>query len=69
MFGALKHYDLPVLARALAPRPVWVVNAVDPVGARLASGDVAKVYTGEVRVRDRRPDDGVAAAYREMLGK
>lgn len=69
VFGALKHYDLPVLARALAPRPVWVVNAVDPVGARLASGDVAKVYTGEVRVRDRRPDDGVAAAYREMLGK
>lgn len=67
--GALKHYDLPLLAGSLAPRPVWVVNAVDPVGQRLAAEEVRKVYgTGAVQVRERRPEDKAAAFYREFAG-
>jgi len=30
--GALKYFDLPELIAALAPRPVTVVNSVDPLG-------------------------------------
>lgn len=30
--GVLKAYDLPDLVAAVAPRPVWLVDAVDPLG-------------------------------------
>ncbi|HWQ55258.1 MAG TPA: acetylxylan esterase [Bryobacteraceae bacterium] len=65
--GALRHYDLPLLAGSLAPRPVWVVNAVDPMGEQLAAGEVRKVYgAGAIQVRERRPEDRAAVFYQEF---
>src|SRR5262249_41670091 len=29
--GALRLYDFPDLVAALAPRPTWIVNSVDPI--------------------------------------
>ena len=68
--GALKHYDLPLLAKSLSPRPVWVVNAADPMGAQLDSGAVEKLYAGAaVRVRERRPEETLATVYKEMFAQ
>ena len=36
--GVLKVYDLPDLVTVVAPRPVRLVNAVDPLGLRLKKG-------------------------------
>lgn len=42
--GVLKSYDLPDLAAALAPRPVWLVDAVDPLGHRVKLEETEKEY-------------------------
>ncbi len=42
--SALKFYDLPDLAAAFAPRPVWLINTVNPLGQTLAAPDVRAVY-------------------------
>jgi len=42
--SALKFYDLPDLANSLAPRPVWVINAVNPLGQVLPPAEVRAVY-------------------------
>jgi cephalosporin-C deacetylase-like acetyl esterase len=44
--GALLHYDLPDVAGALAPRPVFVGAPRDALGARLASGAADSLYVG-----------------------
>src|SRR5262249_34213814 len=33
--GALKFYDFPELVSALAPRPTWIINSVDPIGRQI----------------------------------
>ncbi len=38
--AALKFYDLPDLAASLAPRPVWMINAVNPLGQVLSAPEV-----------------------------
>lgn len=42
--SALKYYDLPDLANSLAPRPVWMINTVNPLGQVLGPAEVRAVY-------------------------
>ena len=43
--AVLKLYDLADLAAALAPRSLWIVNAVDPLGRRVGLNEAATAYT------------------------
>jgi cephalosporin-C deacetylase-like acetyl esterase len=63
--GILKTYDLPDLAKLAAPRPVWIVDAMDPVGQLLPLERVRAEYPHAVRVLRRQPGDTAAALYRE----
>ena len=63
--GVLKTYDLPDLARLASPRPVWIVDAVDPVGQLLPLERVRAEYPQAARVLRRQPVDTAAALYRE----
>lgn len=42
--GALRHYDLPDLAAALAPRPLTIRGPVDPTHKPVALAEVEKSY-------------------------
>jgi dienelactone hydrolase/pimeloyl-ACP methyl ester carboxylesterase len=44
--GALKVYDLPDLAAALAPRPLTIVNAVDAAGRPVTQAELEEAYAG-----------------------
>jgi cephalosporin-C deacetylase-like acetyl esterase len=46
--GVLKSYDLPDLVAALAPRPVWVVDAVDPLDKPVQVDDTKKQYARSI---------------------
>jgi hypothetical protein len=70
--GALRRYDLPDLVRWMAPRPVWLVDAVDPVGQLVSLPEVNKQYAhaaaaGHLHVVRRMPADTMATLYRELL--
>ena len=43
--GVLKAYDVPDLLAAVAPRPVWVANAVDPLGKEVALAELQRKYS------------------------
>ncbi len=65
--GALRHYDLPDLVKLIAPRPVWIVEAQDPVGRAVDAGVVAKLYARSgVTVAHRKPSDTTASLYGAM---
>ncbi len=76
--GALKFFDLPDPVAAIAPREVWIVNAVDPLGHRLGISQVKRQNLraleafkllgadGSIRIRDRRDDEQMTRIYREM---
>jgi hypothetical protein len=78
--SALQAYDLPDLVAALAPREVWIVNATDPLRRPVGSSQVQGQYAraaqafklagaaSALRLRDRRPDEGMAKTYPEMMG-
>jgi hypothetical protein len=58
--GALRDYDLPDLVAALAPRPAWLIDAVDPLGSPMRAAEVRRAYPGPeslIRVRETRPDE------------
>ena len=42
--GVLKAYDLPDLVTAVAPRPVWIVDAIDPLGKAIPIEETKKEY-------------------------
>jgi hypothetical protein len=42
--GILQHFDLPDVVAAIQPRPVWVLNAVDPAGRVLQESAVRQSY-------------------------
>jgi len=42
--GVLKSFDLPDLVAAMSPRPVWIVNAADPLGHRVDEKGVQTQY-------------------------
>lgn len=44
--SALKFYDLPDLVHSFAPRPVSIINAVNPLGQVLSAPEVHAVYSG-----------------------
>jgi len=43
-WGALKSFDLPDLVSAMTPRPVWITNAVNPLGNEMPIAQVSKAY-------------------------
>jgi hypothetical protein len=45
--SALKFYDLPDLASSLSPRPVWIIDAVNPMGQVIPAEQVRTIYRGE----------------------
>ncbi len=47
--GVLKAYDLPDLVAALAPRPVWIVNAKDPMGKQVGIAEVRTQFSRSVQ--------------------
>jgi dienelactone hydrolase len=55
--GVLKSYDLPELAAALAPRPLTIRAAVDPIGKVIMKANLEKAYAVAV------------TAYREQGGE
>ena len=73
--GALKVYDLPDLVAAMAPRPVWIVDAVDPVGQPVGVEDVRRDYSRSleayqavgaptaIHIATRKPDEGLKEIY------
>ena len=69
--GVLGRYDLPDLVVALAPRPVWIMNAVSPTGRVLLRKEVSAEYRyaaetyagGQLRIGLRREDETIASAY------
>ena len=77
--GALREYDLPNLIAALAPRPVRLINPVDPLGKRLWPGKAraayaaaAKVYSDAgaqdaLQVLRRRTEAGPADVYADFV--
>ncbi len=79
--GALKLYDLPDLAAMLAPRPVWVVNAADPLGNRIATAEARKEYArlleafralgapNALQITERKDEQPLPAIYRELLNR
>jgi hypothetical protein len=42
--GILEHFDLPEVAAAMAPRPAWIVDAVDAQGSILPEATVRAHY-------------------------
>jgi hypothetical protein len=42
--SALKFYDLPDLVNSLTPRPVWMINARNPLGQVLPPAEVRAVH-------------------------
>jgi hypothetical protein len=75
----LKFYDFPDLVASLAPRSVWIVNAVDPLGQPVGLSEVRKQYAGSVEAFDmakasldiaqRRSDEPMAVRYRNLIGR
>jgi hypothetical protein len=72
--GVLDQYDLPDLAAAVAPRPVWLVNTVSPLGNPMPSTRVEAAYrtaaAGQnLKIRRRTSTEPLAAFYGELLGE
>lgn len=69
IFGVLKSYDLPDLAAWMAPRPVWLVDVVDPVGNPLAAEAVKTEYAAApgVKILRRRPEEPASRIYRSLF--
>jgi hypothetical protein len=77
--GALRFYDFPDLVAILAPRPTWIVNAVDPLGHRIGTAEVKRQYDSSlaafrlaeaessIRISERSAHRPLAAFYGEWL--
>lgn len=78
--GALKFYDFPDLAAAFAPRSIWIVNGVDPIGRRVDLAEMKKQYAasttafrlleteGSIRIAVRKDQERITTFYRDWLG-
>lgn len=60
--GVLRHYDLPDLAKMLAPRSLVIVDAADPIGMPLPLDRVKTAYPSAKVVR-RQSGDTAATLY------
>ncbi|MGH9722747.1 MAG: alpha/beta hydrolase family protein, partial [Bryobacteraceae bacterium] len=63
--GVLKQYDLPDLVASLAPRPVWLVDTINPAGVLAPLEGVKAEYSRakSVRIVRRRPGQNAAQTY------
>jgi hypothetical protein len=48
--GILQHFDIPDIAAAVYPRPVWMINALDADGAVLPESAVRERYSQRISV-------------------
>jgi cephalosporin-C deacetylase-like acetyl esterase len=46
--GILRHFDIPDIAAAIYPRPVWITNALDGDGAVLSESVVRERYSQRI---------------------
>lgn len=46
--GILQHFDIPDIAAAIYPRPVWIANAVDAEGTILPESAVREIYSQRI---------------------
>jgi cephalosporin-C deacetylase-like acetyl esterase len=77
--SALRYFDFPDLVAALAPRPVWIVNAVNGLEHGVPITEVGGTYASAARafaaagaeqhfhVTERRPGDQVFSVYPEFV--
>ena len=68
--GALRDFDLPDVAAALAPRSVSLIDLVNPLGKRVHADEVKRVYrrpAGLPRVHDTREGESFEAVYDEAV--
>jgi cephalosporin-C deacetylase-like acetyl esterase len=77
--GVLKTLDLPDLVAAMSPRPVWIVNATDPLGHRVDEGNSKEQYAiaqksfklagaeGSLKISTRRTDVALSDSYEGWL--
>ena len=47
--GLLQHFDLPEICTAIAPRPLWLLNPVDPKDAGLPLSRIMEVYANAAK--------------------
>ncbi len=70
--GVLRSYDLPQLTAMVAPRPVWLVDTVDPLGRRISVEEAARHHgalSDTLRLVRRRPGEAIQNVFLEMAGK
>ena len=77
--GVLKTLDLPDLVAAMSPRPVWIVNATDPLGHRVEEKGAQLQYAtaqksfrlanaeGLLKIGSTRPGVSFAETYGEWM--
>jgi hypothetical protein len=77
--GVLKSFDLPDLVAAMSPRPVWILNAADPLGHRVEEKDTHIQYAaaqksfrlasaeGLLKIGSTRPGVSFAGTYAEWM--
>lgn len=77
--GVLAEFDLPQLAAAIAPRPVWIVNSADPIGRQVDLSEMKREYAvsaaafkmlgfeGSIRIAKRADSSRDANYYQEWI--
>lgn len=75
--SALKYFDLPDLVGALAPRPVWIANAVNGLGHPAPLDKVRSTYaialhafasaSEQIHLTERRPGDSILTVYADLV--
>jgi hypothetical protein len=64
-FGLLKHFDLPQISSVVSPRPLWLLNPVDPKGEPLPLTALPSIYAETAKIRvESTPTDTV---FREWV--
>jgi dienelactone hydrolase len=70
--GALRDFDLPDLVAAVAPRPVWLINTVNPLGKPAPAAEIRRAYKGAeplMHIRETREGEPLAPVYDEIVRK
>ena len=77
--SALKSFDFPDLIAALAPRPVWVVNAANGLAHSVPTTELRNAYAGasrafkaasaeqQLHMAERRPGDSLFSVYGDLV--
>jgi hypothetical protein len=77
--SALKYFDFPDLVASLAPRPVWVVNAVNGLDHPVPAAEIRDAYARssgafkaasaeqQLHMAERRPGDRIFSVYADLV--